>query len=100
MSDSDSNPLIKIERRASLEKKSECPAQKFLEIVDNYMAYTLWKFHIDSLQIVISTNFFFLQKYFRILDQLGLNFYAINLKFSQIVVNYMAYILRKFHIHR
>ena len=47
---------------------------KFLQIVDNYMAYTLLKFNIDSLQIVISTNFFILQNYFRILDRLGLNF--------------------------
>jgi hypothetical protein len=57
------------------------------------MAYTLWKFHIDSLQIVISTNFFILQNYFRILDRLGLNIYAINLKFSQTVDNYMPYYL-------
>jgi len=65
----------------------------FLQIVDNYTAYTLVKFHIDSLQIVIITNFFLSQKYFRILDRLGLNFYAINLKFSQTVDNFMAYIL-------
>jgi len=39
---------------------------KFLEIVDNYMAYYLWKFHIDSLQIVISTNFVISKKYFHI----------------------------------
>ncbi len=56
---------------------------KFLQSVDNYMAYTLWKFRIDSLQIVILTNLFLSQKYFRILDQLGLNVYAINLKFLQ-----------------
>ena len=55
------------------------------------MTYTLWKFHIDSLQIVISTELFISRKYFRILDRLGLNFYAINLKFAQIVDNYMAY---------
>ena len=72
----------------------------FSQIVDNYKAYYLWKFHIDSLQIVINTNFFILQKYFCILDRLGLNLYAINLKFSQIVDNYMAYTLRKFHIDR
>ena len=71
---------------------------KFWQIVDNYMAYTLWKFHLDSLQIVISTSFFISQKYFCILDGLGLNFYAINLKFSQIVDNYMAYTLWKFHV--
>ena len=64
---------------------------KFLQIVDNYMAYILWKFHMDSLQIVVSMNFFILQKYFCILDWLGLNFYAINLQFLQIVDNYMAY---------
>jgi hypothetical protein len=62
------------------------------------MAYYLWKFHVDSLKIVISTNFFISQKYFRILDRLGLNFYAINFKFSQIVDNCMAYYLWKFHI--
>ena len=66
---------------------------KFLQIVDNYMAYTLWKFHIDSLQIVILTNLFLSQKYFRILDQLGLNVYAINLKFLQTVDIYMPYTL-------
>jgi len=71
---------------------------KFLQIVDKYVAYTLWKFHIDSLKTVISRNFFILHKYFRILDRLGLNFYAINLKFSQTVDNYMAYTLWKFHI--
>jgi len=62
------------------------------------MAYILWKFHIDSLQIVIITIFFISQKYFRILDRLGLNVYAINLKFSQTVDNYMPYYLWKFHI--
>ena len=71
---------------------------KFSQTVDNFMAYTLWKFHIDSLKTVISRNFFISQKYFRILDRLGLNFYAINLKFSQTVDNYMAYTLWKFHI--
>jgi hypothetical protein len=67
--------------------------QIFSQIVDNYKAYTLWKFRIDSLQIVISTNFFLSQKYFRILDRLGLNFYIINLKLSQTVDNYMSYTL-------
>jgi len=66
---------------------------KFLQSVDNYMAYTLWKFHIDSLQIVILTNLFLSQKYFRILDRLGLNVYAINLKFLQTVDIYMPYTL-------
>jgi len=66
---------------------------KFLQSVDNYMAYTLWKFHIDSLQIVILTNLFLSQKYFRILDRLGLNVYAINLKLSQTVDIYMPYFL-------
>jgi len=47
---------------------------------------------------VINKNFFISQKYFRILDQLGLNFYAINLTFLQIVDNYMSYTLWKFHI--
>ena len=70
----------------------------FSQIVDNYKAYYLWKFHIDSLKIVINKNFFISQKYFRILDQLGLNFYAINLTFLQIVDNYMSYTLWKFHI--
>ena len=65
--------------------------QKILKIVDNYMAYTLRKSHKDSLKTVISRNFFISRKYFRILDRLGLNFYAINLKFSQIVDSYMAY---------
>jgi len=67
--------------------------QIFSQSVDNYKAYTLWKFRIDSLQIVISTNFFLSQKYFRILDRLGLNFYIINLKLSQTVDNYMSYTL-------
>ena len=40
-----------------------------------------------------STNFLISPKYFRILDRIGLNFYAIYLKFSQIVDNYMAYYL-------
>jgi len=52
---------------------------KFSQTVDNYMAYTLRKFHIDSLKTAISRNFFISQKYFRILDRLDLNFYAINL---------------------
>jgi len=70
----------------------------FSQIVDNYKTYTLWKFHIDSLQIVINTNFFLLQIYFRILDRLGLNFYIINQIFSQSVDNYKAYTLWKFRI--
>ena len=49
------------------------------------MAYNLQKFQIDSSQAEISTNFFIPQKFFCILDQLGLNFDAINLKFVQIV---------------
>ena len=71
---------------------------KFSQSVDNYMAYTLWKFHIDSLKTVISRNFLISQKYFRILDRLGLNFNAINLKFLQTVDNYMAYTLKNFYI--
>ena len=63
-----------------------------------YGPYTLWKLHTDSIQIVISMNFFISQKYFCILDRLGLNFYAINLRFSPIVDNHMAYYLWKFHI--
>ena len=54
------------------------------------------KIEINSLQIVISTNFFISPKCFCILDCLGLYFYAINLKFSHIVDNYMAYYLWKF----
>jgi len=57
------------------------------------MAYTLWKFDIDSLKTVISRNFFISQKYFRIFDRLGPNSYAINLKFLQTVDNFMAYTL-------
>jgi len=62
------------------------------------MAYNLQKFQIDSSQAEISTNFFIPQKFICILDQLGLNFDVINLKFVQIVGNIIVYNLWKFHI--
>ena len=43
--------------------------------------------------------FFILQIFFHILDQLGLNFDAINLKFVQIVGNVFVYNLKKFKIN-
>ena len=60
------------------------------------MAYNLQKFQIYISQIEIRTNFFIPQKFFCILDQLGLNFNAINLKFVKIVGDKVVYNLWKF----
>ena len=64
---------------------------KFLQILDNILDYNLWKFQIDSLQIEIRMNFVSPPKFFHILDQLGLNFDAINLKFLKIVGYIVVY---------
>ena len=43
--------------------------------------------------------FYSVKNIFHIFDQLGLNFNAINLKFSEIVENYVAYNFLKFQIY-
>ena len=48
------------------------------------VVYNMKKFFIS---IEISTNFFILRKFFCILDKIGINFDAINLKFAQIIEN-------------
>ncbi len=55
-------------------------------------------FQINSLQIEVSGSLFIPQKILRILDRLGLNFHAINLKFAQIVAFYKAYNLCNFQL--
>ena len=47
----------------------------------------------------IRTSFFNPRKFFRILDQVGLNFNAINLKFVWFVDTYVTYNLCKFQIY-
>ena len=42
-------------------------------------------FKLIAQKIEIRTSFFIPRKFFQILDRLGLNFYAINLKFLQFV---------------
>ena len=91
---------------------------KFLHVVDNYMAYNLqkyhidssqieismsffnsadivvynlWKFQIKSLQIEISTTFSLVFENYSTFWISGLNFNAINLKFLQIVDKYLTY---------
>jgi len=49
------------------------------------MAYNLWKFQIDSLQIETSRIDLFSENVSISWAPVGLNFNAINLKFSQIV---------------
>ena len=97
---------------------------KFLQNVDHIVVYNLWKFQIDSSQIEITTNIFFTQtvkklagsqstgesvlpdvqstgEWFYCLYEIfrtDLNWWAINLKFSQIVENYVTYNLWKFQI--
>ena len=44
----------------------------FVQVVGNIVNYNLWKSQIDSLQIKIRMNFVCLQKFFRILELLGL----------------------------
>ena len=64
---------------------------KFPKIVHNYITYNLWKFLIDSINIEAWATHekvdFLLNKEIRA----GLNFIGINLRFSQIVDNYVTY---------
>ena len=72
---------------------------KFLQIVGHEAVYNILKFQINSLKIEVGTIFFysefflFREEFFCILDRLGLNFYAINLKFSYIVGHEAVYIM-------
>ena len=54
--------------------------------------------YLQSVKIEIRTNIFIPQKFFRILDWLGLNFNAINLKFVWIIDNYVTTICENFRL--
>ena len=65
-----------------------------LQIVGLLIVYYLYKFQNNTSKIKVSRISFIMQKFFCILDWLGPNFTAINLKLFQIIDNYVTYKLR------
>ena len=70
-----------------------------LQIVGLKVVYNIFNLQINNLKIEVSTSIFIPQKILHILDQLGLSFNAINLKFLQIVGHKAVYNIYKFQIN-